>query len=426
MSKRKPQLKIPEKLAPLFDYKRRYRHYIMHGGRGGGKSTTVAQAALMHGMRKQHRILCTREYQISIKDSIHKLLSDTIDELGLGWFYRVTENSIVGKNGTEFIFKGLHHNIGNIKSIEGVTICIIEEGQYVSEASFKILLPTIREANSEIWVLFNPILETDDCYQRFITHTPSNSLVININWNDNPFISQTLLDQKDDDYRRNPIDARNVWGGKCRAAIDGAIYQDEFALLEAGNRIINLPYEPLLPVNTYWDLGKRDATAIWFIQHAAGEEHRVIDYYENTGKALRHYAEVVIAKNYDYYEHYLPHDVQVSELISGITRYDALVEYGLNNVMTVPRVREIETGIDATRHILKQCWFDKEKCALGLRALKSYQYEYDEKLMCYKRDKPLHNHASNGSDAFRQFAQSYTAPIESVPLRDDYTPYWAQ
>jgi phage terminase large subunit len=210
-----------------------------------------------------------------------------------------------------------------------VTICIIEEGQYVSESSFKVLLPTIRENNSEVWVLFNPILETDDCFQRFIEHTPSNSLVININWNDNPFISETLLLQKDDDYRRDPISARNVWGGKCRPAIDGAIYQDEFAYLEATNRIMLLPYEPLLAVNTYWDLGKRDATAIWFAQHAPGEEHRFIDYYENTGKALRHYAEIVVGKGYEYEDHYLPHDVQVSELIAGITRVDALYEYGL-------------------------------------------------------------------------------------------------
>jgi phage terminase large subunit len=425
VSKAKSRLKIPEKLEPLFN-KKRYRYFIMYGGRGGGKSTTVAQAALMQGMKKKHRILCTREYQVSIKDSIHKLLADTIDELGLGWFYTVTEKSITGRNGTEFIFKGLHHNIGNIKSIEGVTICIVEEGQYVSESSFKVLLPTIREENSEVWVLFNPILETDDCYQRFIKYTPSDSIVIKINWNDNPFISKTLLLQKDDDYRRDPIAARNVWGGECRAAIEGAIYQDEMAYLEAQRRIIALPHEPLLQVNTYWDLGKRDATAIWFIQHAQGEEHRVIDYYENTGKALRHYAEIVVNRGYEYDEHYLPHDVQVSELIAGITRVDALIEYGLTNIVTVPRVKEIATGIDATRHILKQCWFDKEKCALGLRALKSYQYEYDDKLMSYKRDKPLHNHASNGSDAFRQFAQSWSTPIESVPLDDEPIPYWAQ
>lgn len=422
MSKTKPKLKIPAKLTPLFDRKKRYRFYIMHGGRGGGKSTTVAQAALMHGMAKKHRFLCTREYQVSIRDSIHKLLSDTIDELGLNWFYRVTENAIYGVNGTEFIFKGLHHNIGNIKSIEGVTICIIEEGQYVSESSFKVLLPTIREPKSEVWVLFNPILETDDCYQRFIVHTPTDAIVIKINWDDNPFISETLIQQKDDDYRRDPIAARNVWGGECRPSIEGAIYQNEFEFLEATNRIITLDYTPDLPVNTYWDLGRRDATAIWFAQHAIGEEHRFIDYYENTGKDLGHYSEIVLNKGYNLGEHYLPHDVQVTELSTGISRIDTLYKHGLKNITTVPRVREIETGIEATRQILKQCWFDKERCKQGLHALKSYRYEYDDKLKCYKRDKPLHDWASNGSDAFRQFAQAYQLPTnDNVPL-DDLTP----
>jgi phage terminase large subunit len=418
------RFKIPKKLEPLF-HDKRYRYYIMRGGRGGGKSTTACLAALLHGMKKKHRILATREYQVSIKDSVHKLLSDLIEEYKLDWFYTITRDSIVGRNGTEFIFKGLRQNIGSVKSVEGISICIVEEAQFVSESSFKILLPTIREQGSEIWILFNPVLESDDCYQRFVVHKPSNSLEIIINWNDNPFISPTLIAEKDDDYRRDPIAARNVWGGECRPAVEGAIYQNEFEFLEATNRIIDLPYTPDLPVNTYWDLGRRDATAIWFAQHAIGEEHRFIDYYENTGKDLGHYSEIVLNKGYNLGEHYLPHDVQVTELSSGVSRIDTLYKHGLKNIITVPRVREIETGIEATRQIFKQCWFDKERCKQGLHALKSYRYEYDDKLKCYKRDKPLHDWASNGSDAFRQFAQAYQLPTnDHIPLNDDAPMDW--
>ena len=147
------QAEFPEKLSCLFE-KARYK--VLWGGRGGAKSWGVARALLIQGAAKQLRILCARELQTSIRDSVHKLLSDQIAELGLTSFYQITQNSIKGANGTEFFFAGLRSNVTQIKSFEGVDICWVEEAQTVSRASWNVLVPTIRKEESEIWVTFNP------------------------------------------------------------------------------------------------------------------------------------------------------------------------------------------------------------------------------------------------------------------------------
>ncbi len=151
---------FPEKLGFLF-YPERYK--IAYGGRGSGKSWSFARALLIQGLQSPLRVLCTREIQKSIKDSVHKLLSDQIQLLGLGTLYDVLETTIRSKtNATEFMFSGLStHTVESIKSFEGCDICWIEEAQTVVKRSWDILTPTIRKDNSEIWVSFNPDLETD-------------------------------------------------------------------------------------------------------------------------------------------------------------------------------------------------------------------------------------------------------------------------
>ena len=139
---------FPVKMSSLFD-KARYKVY--YGGRGAGKSHSAAKALLILGAKSPIRVLCAREYQTSIKDSVHKLLCDQIEALGLLEFYEITQASIGGKNGTEFAFVGLKNNVANVKSYEGVDICWVEEAQTVSRLSWNVLIPTIRKEGSEIW-----------------------------------------------------------------------------------------------------------------------------------------------------------------------------------------------------------------------------------------------------------------------------------
>ena len=158
---------FPAKLKCLFDPEHS-RFRVLYGGRGASKSHSISRALLCKGVEKTLRILCAREFQTSIKDSVHKLLVDQIYNLGLESKYEVTQTTIRGSNGTEFIFAGIKNNINGLKSIESISICWVEEANNVTATSWDILIPTIRKENSEIWISFNPELPTDETYKRFV------------------------------------------------------------------------------------------------------------------------------------------------------------------------------------------------------------------------------------------------------------------
>lgn len=202
---------FPEKLGFLFEPS---RYKVAHGGRGGAKSWGFARALLILAAQKRMRVLCARELQLSIADSVHKLLKEQIEALGLGHIYTVLESVIRGANGSEFIFSGLKSNATKIKSMEGVDICWVEEAQTVSADSWEILIPTVRKEASEIWVSFNPEQEEDATYQRFIKNPPPGAAVVEIGWQDNPWLPAVLLEEKNYLYRVDPEAAAHVWGGK--------------------------------------------------------------------------------------------------------------------------------------------------------------------------------------------------------------------
>jgi phage terminase large subunit len=202
---------LPPKCEFLFEP---HRYKALYGGRGAAKSHSIARALLVDAIRTKHRVLCTREFQVSIADSVHKLLSDKIQEHGLGYFYDIQKTRITGANGSEFIFAGLRHSIESIKSMEGITRCWVEEAQRVSEESWRILIPTIRDDGSEIWASFNPIREKDPTYQRLIVRPPPDSMITKLNWQDNPWFPEALRREKDYDYSTDPDAAAHVWGGE--------------------------------------------------------------------------------------------------------------------------------------------------------------------------------------------------------------------
>lgn len=181
------------------------------------KSWGFSRALLILGAQKPLRILCCREIQKSIADSVHFTLKEQIDLLGLGSFYTVQETTITGRNGTVFIFSGLRAiNIDSIKSKEGIDIAWVEEGQSVSEKSWQVLIPTLRKETSEIWVSMNPDLDTDPTYKRFIVSPPKGAVVVKVGWEENPWLSQKSRNDKDADYARDPESADHIWGGKTR------------------------------------------------------------------------------------------------------------------------------------------------------------------------------------------------------------------
>ena len=218
-------LRFPPKFKPIFKPK---RYKTFHGGRGGAKSWAVARALVMMASAKKLRILCTREVQNSIKDSVHKLLKDQIEMLGLNPWFRITNESITSSTGSEFLFKGLRFDPLGIKSTEGVDICWVEEAQSVSSDSWSILIPTIRKEGSEIWVTFNPGEESDPTYQRFIVSPPDDSITVEVNYYDNPYLPETL--RKEMEYcKRVDYDAyEHIWLGKPKSISDSVIFRNRY------------------------------------------------------------------------------------------------------------------------------------------------------------------------------------------------------
>ena len=186
------------------------------------------------------------------------------------------------------------------------------------------------------------------------------------------------------------------------AAVVGSYYGKLIEKAENEGRIGNVQWEPQIPVQTWWDLGIDDSTAIWFAQ-VLGREIRLIDYYENSGVGLDHYAKVLKDKDYVYGQHMLPHDVQVHELSTGKSRFAFLAGLGIRG--TVVRKHSVEDGINSVRSIIPRCWFDRTKCARGIEALRQYRQDWDDRLKAFK-GRPLHDWSSHSSDAFRYGAFS--------------------
>jgi len=221
---------IPEKLLFLLTKKARYK--VAYGGRGSGKSWSVARSLILLALKEKSRILCTRQLQTSIKDSVHKLLCDSIDALGFGKYFEITRDSIRCYNGSEFIFKGLQNQTNEIKSIEGINFCWVEEAQSVSNDSWEILIPTIRKEGSEIWVTFNPDREEDATYQRFIKCPPPDSIVELVNYNNNPWFPDVLRREMDYDKEVDYGKYEHIWLGKTVIDTDAQIYHGKFELKE--------------------------------------------------------------------------------------------------------------------------------------------------------------------------------------------------
>jgi len=404
-------LEFPEKLGFLFEPS---RYKVLYGGRGSGKSWGVARALLTIGIHRPIRVLCARELQNSITDSVHALLADQIKTMGIEPFYEIQNTVIYGKNGTEFLFAGLKHNITKIKSFEGVDLCWVEEAQTVSKSSWDTLIPTIRKENSEIWITFNPELDSDETYKRFVVHPPSNAVVQKVNWSDNPWFPQVLKDEKDDLKERDLDAYLNVWEGNTRQVLDGAVYANELRKAQEENRIKDVHIDLTIPVSTFWDLGWSDLNSIWFVQTVPGGEVRVVDFYQNCQKTIDHYVQVLQTKGYTYRDHWLPHDAEHKNM-TGKSVKDIMQNMGLP-IRITPKL-SIADGINAARMLMNRCYFDQIRCAEGLQALRHYRYEVDPDTKLFSKT-PLHDQNSHAADAWRyaavaldEGADSWSQPI---------------
>lgn len=402
-------LQLPEALARIWQ-PRRYK--VMHGGRGGGKSWSVAGVLLTMAASQTLRILCAREIQKSMKDSVHRLLKDQIVKLGLQAFYQVLDTEIRGLNGSLILFSGLQsHTVDSIKSFEGVDIVWVEEAHGVSKKSWDVLIPTIRREDSEIWMTLNPDMETDETYQRFIAFPSDDTWVCQVNWRDNPWFPRVLDDERRKARANDRDSYDHIWEGKPRRVAEGAIYRYEVEALYSQGRVCNVPYDPALPVHTVWDLGWNDAMTIMMVQRGP-QDIRILDYIEDSGRTLDWYVAQLEKRPYRWGTDFLPHDGRTRNFQTGKSTEQLLRELGRKSVRVLAQT-SIEEGIKAARLIFPKCYFDKAKTQRLLECLKRYRRAMHTQTN--EPMAPLHDEFSHGADDFRYLGQSVALMKNEAP-----------
>lgn len=410
---------LPRKLAFLRERKARYK--VLYGGRVGMKSWSISRTLLTMGVERPLRILCGRELQRSIKDSVHQLLCDQIANLNIGDCYQVKNDAIVGRNGTAFGFAGLRHNIVELKSYEGADIAWIEEAQVVSKRSWEILDPTIRKDGSEIWVSFNPELEDDETYQRFVVHPQDDSIVVHIGWQDNPWLNATQRASMEACRKRNYDDYLHIWEGHTKLVLEGAIFAKELRQAKIDNRITDVPHDKTKPVHTYWDLGWNSVsgrTAIIMAQ-SINATYRIIDYLEDAEHTVDWYVAELQKRPYIWGTDHLPHDAKSTNLAAGGRTVAKIMEGLGRKVKVLPRTMKVGNDINAAKTIFGQIWIDRNKCADLLQCLNRYKYSVNEETGIRSRN-PEPSIYIHGADAFRQLAVAITEekkPVEKKQRR---------
>lgn len=402
------KVQFPEKAVPLFaptPYK------VMHGGRGGSKSWDMGRAMLALGANRKLFLVCGREIQRSIKDSVHKLLSEQVSALGLEHHYEVQESKIIGKNGTEIVFVGVRNNIASIKSMEGIDIFWLTEATHVSNHTWDTLLPTVRRdapfgpfgRGSEVWIDFNPDLGSDDTYKRWVLDPPADTVVIEVNWRDNPWFPEILRKQMEEMKLKDHDNYLTVWEGKVRRSLDGAIYAKELSAAITEGRISpDIKYDRSKGVTVSFDLGRSDMCALWFFQQI-GMEHHAIDFYGNTGFGIDHYLEEIQRRKYLVKRIILPHDASHHNQAASKTIERQVRDVYPGEIVKIAPKVSVVNGINATRQLFSRIWFAEGPTADGVLALQHYQFGVN--IETGQRTKePLHNFASHPSDALRYYA----------------------
>lgn len=405
------------------------RYKGLFGGRGSAKSHFFAGLMCETALAfRGFRGIGIREVQKSLKDSSKRLIEDKLTQHNL-WRegFRSYTDCIATPGDGLISFVGMHGQTEeSVKSFEGARVAWIEEAHKLSKSSLTLLRPTMRVKGSELWASWNPRFKTDAVDELFRKFPPTGAISKRVSWRDNPWFGETeLVQERLDDLRDRPEIYPHIWEGEYASIMEGAYYAKQLAAARSSTppRIGVVPADPVLKTFTFWDLGKSDKTAIWFMQGAAGQV-RVIDYYEKNREELPHYAKVVSDKPYIYDTHYLPPDAKAEILGMPRTREAQLrALLGVNKVKII-KDYSVEDGINAVQAILPRCWFDEVRCETGLEMLGRYHPRTRTLKTGEVMDmEPDHDPSSHGADAFRYFAVTWRDKLgEASPPAKDYAP----
>lgn len=379
----------------------------IHGGRGSGKSHFFAELLIEDALRIDGmRAACIREVQKSLKQSSKRLIEDKLQAFNLGERagFKVYREVIETPKDGIIIFTGMQdHTADSIKSLEGFDRAWIEEAQSLSHRSLELLTPTMRKEGSEIWASWNPNRPTDAVDQWLRgPELPTGATVVQANWNDNPWLTSVLLQEKDDCLRLTPDRYPHIWEGEYATVLEGAYYARHLSEAALEGRIGFFGKDPLVKLHAVWDIGgtskKSDATAIWIVQFI-GEEIRLLDYYEAVGQPFESHVHWLRAKRYEDALMVLPHDGRKHDMVYKVTPEGFLQDAGFT-VESIPNqgAGAVLSRIEAARRMFPSCRFHDENTKGGREALGWYHEKRDEARGLGLG--PEHDWASHGADAF--------------------------
>lgn len=382
--------RLPSWAKVLFE--RQWRYISARGGRGSAKTESFARALIILSSQMKLRILCGREVQDSIEESVYATLVAAIESLELQAYFDVRANEIRTVHGGKFIFKGLSDlTAASLKSLANIDICWVEEAQALTASTIRVLSPTIRAPGSQIWFSWNAVLETDAIYEAVVTNGLPNCASIFVNFDQNPWFPDELRLEEQHMLATDPIMHRHVWLGEPLPAVEGAIYFDEIAKMEREGRVLNMVHDETLNTYIIMDLGFDDYTSCGVVQQVVGE-HRIVDFIENHRVSLKWFSDEFKERGYEGATLVMPHDAQHKTLAAGGTSMKELMEsYGWE--VEIAPMQTVEDGIRLVRELLPKTYIDKTRCAPLIEHMKRYRRS--------KTGHPVHDEHSHACDMIR-------------------------
>lgn len=413
------QLLIPDKLVPVFGGLADVRG--SYGGRGSTKTRTFAKmtavkAHIWAQAGDEGIILCGRQYMNSLEDSSLEEIKAAIRETDwLAPHFDIGEKYIrTACRRITYSFSGLDRNIDSIKSKARIRLAWVDEAEPVTEDAWIKLIPTLREEDSELWVTWNPESKRSATHKRFREAKDPLTKVVEMNWRDNPWFPAILERKRLQDLRERPEQYDHIWEGGFKTVHEGAYFAAGLAQAKNEGRICRVPFDPLMTIRLFVDIGgtgaRADAFAMWAVQFV-GREIRVRDYYEAAGQPLAAHLAWLRSKGYgpNVAQFWLPHDGATNDKVYAVSYESALRDAGYD-VTVVPNQGKgaASARIEAVRRRLPMVWFDEDTTEAGREALGAYHEKKDEKREIGLG--PNHDWASHGADAFGLMAIVYEEP----------------
>ena len=412
-------LQIPDKLVPVFEGEADTRG--SWGGRGSAKSRTFAKmtavkAHMWDAAKREGIILCGRQFQNSLADSSMEEVKAAIrSEPWLASQFDIGETYVRTKSGRiKYVFTGLDRNIDSVKSTSRILLAWIEEAENVIEEAWVKLIPTLREEDSELWITWNPELETSATNKRFYNSTDARTKIVEMNWRDNPWFPAILERQRQKDMRERPHPYGHIWEGEFLTALEGAYFGEHLRIAKDEGRIGFIAEDPNLIIRLYADIGGTGAKADNFVFWAAqivGTEIRWVNHYEVQGQPIAAHLNWMREQGYttSRCKILLPHDGDTQDRVFDVSYRTAREDAGYS-VEVIPNQGKgaAMMRVEAGRRLFSRMRFDETKTEAGRKALGWYHEKKDEKRGIGLG--PSHDWASHSADAFGLGCVAYEEP----------------